>query len=111
LARKRLVTVRRSETTDGLRLTLVSDTPLGDYRSFAEGERVYVMIPRAAFLAARREEKSGRGFAEMLIEQREETVLLSFRLQQGATVAVNQNFNRLDIIFMTNEQANSARQN
>jgi hypothetical protein len=108
--RKRLVTLRRNETSEGARFTLTSDTQLGDYRSFAEGERVCIMIPQAAFVSQRAGE-SGRGFAEMRIEQREENVMLSFRLQQGATVAVNQNFNRLDVIFMTNERANSAREN
>lgn len=107
--RKRLVMLRRNETPEGWRFTLTSDAPLGDYRSFAEGERVCVLIPQAAFVSTRGNE-SGRGFAEMRIEQRDENLMLSFRLQQGATVAVNQNFNRLDVIFMTNERANSARQ-
>lgn len=106
--RKRLVALRRNETTEGARWTLMSDTPLGDYRSFADGERVCVLIPQAAFVKARAEE-SGRGFADLRVEQREENVMLSFRLQQGATVSVNQNFNRLDVTFMTNERANSAR--
>ena len=106
--RKRLVTLRRNETPEGSRLTLKSDAPLTDYKSFAEGERVCIMIPQAAFVSQRRDE-SGRGFADMRIEQRDENVMLSFRLQTGATVAVNQNFNRLDVVFMTNERANSDR--
>lgn len=108
--RKRLVTFRRNETPEGSRLTLTADAPLADYRSFAEGERVCIMIPQAAFFPARRDE-SGRGFAEMRVEQREENVMLSFRLQQGATVAVKQNFNRLEVVFMTNERANSDKSN
>jgi hypothetical protein len=104
--RKRLVMFRRNETPEGSRLTLMADAPLADYKSFAEGERVCIMIPQAAFISARRDE-SGRGFADMRIEQRDENVMLSFRLQPGATVAVNQNFNRLDVVFMTNERANS----
>lgn len=106
--RKRLVMFRRNETPEGSRLTLTADAPLADYRSFAEGERVCIMIPQAAFVSAR-ENESGRGFAEMRVEQREENVMLSFRLQQGATVTVKQNFNRLDVVFMTNERANSDR--
>jgi hypothetical protein len=108
--RKRLVTLRGKEMTEGARFTLMSDTPLGDYRSFADGERVCVMIPGAAFVSARAAE-IGRGFADMRIEQRAENVMLSFRLQPGATVAVLQNFNRLDVIFMTNERATSTGQN
>lgn len=108
--RKRLVTFRRNETPEGSRLTLTADAPLTDYRSFAEAERVCIMIPQAAFASARRDE-SGRGFADMRVEQRDENVMLSFRLQQGATVTVKQNFNRLDVVFMTNERANSDRSN
>lgn len=108
--RKRIVTLRRNETAEGARLTLMSDASLTDYRSFAEAHRVCVMIPRAAFVSALTDE-SGRGFTEMRIEQRDENVMLSFRLQQGATVAVNQHFNRLDVVFLTNERANSARPN
>jgi hypothetical protein len=33
--------------------------------------------------------------------------MLSFRLREGATVAVNQNFNRLEVLFITNERAAS----
>lgn len=98
--------LRRNESVDGARFTLMSDAPLDDYKSFAEDERVCVMIPQAAFVSGRND-ANGRGFAEMRIEQRDEGVVFSFRLQQGATVAVNQNFNRLDVIFITNERANA----
>jgi hypothetical protein len=108
--RKRIVMLQRIETPDGPRFTLKADAPLDDYRSFAEGERICVMIPQAAFVTARND-NSGRGFADLRIEQRETGVMLSFRLQQGATVAVNQNFNRLNVSFITNERANLAKSN
>lgn len=108
--RKRLVTLRRNEMLEGSRFTLMSDAPLTDYRSFAEGERICVLIPQAAFVSTRGNE-SGHGFVDMRIEQRDENVMFSFRLQQGATVAVNQSFNRLEVIFMTNERANSVKTN
>jgi hypothetical protein len=104
--KKRIIMLRRNESPDGARFTLMSDSPLGDYKSFAEGERVCVMIPQAAFIQTR-SDADGRGFADMRIEQRDEDVVISFRLRQGATVAVNQNFNRLDVVFNTNERANS----
>lgn len=110
MERKRLVALRRNESPEGSRFTLTSDAPLGDYRSFTEGERLCVSIPQSAFISARAEE-SGSGFAEMRIEQRDGTVMLSFRLQQGSTVVFNQSFNRLEVVFMTNERANSAKQN
>jgi hypothetical protein len=104
--KKRILMLRRNESMDGARFTLMSDAPLDDYKSFAEGERVCVMIPQAAFVSTR-SDASGRGFADMRVEQRDDDVMFSFRLQQGATVTVNQNFNRLDIVFITNERANS----
>jgi hypothetical protein len=105
-SKKRILMLRRNEAQDGARFTLMSDAPLNDYKSFAEGERVCVMIPQAAFVSPR-SDASGRGFADMRIEQRDDDVMFSFRLQPGATVAVNQNFNRLDVVFITNERANS----
>ncbi len=102
--KKRILMLRRNESVDGARFTLTSDAPLDDYKSFAEGERVCVMIPRAAFISTRNE-TNGRGFADMRIEQRDDDVMFSFRLQPGTTVAVNQNFNRLDVVFITNERA------
>ncbi len=104
--KKRILMLRRNESQDGARFTLTSDAPLNDYKSFAEGERVCVMIPQSAFVSTR-SDANGRGFADLRIEQRDDDVMLSFRLQPGATVAVNQNFNRLDVVFITNERANS----
>jgi hypothetical protein len=105
-----MVMLQRIETPDGPRFTLKADAPLDDYRSFAEGDRICVMIPQSAFVTARGS-GSGRGYADLRIEQRDNSVMLSFRLQQGATVAVNQNFNRLDVSFITNERANLAKSN
>ena len=104
--KNRILMLRRNKTPDGERFTFTSDSPLDDYKSFAEGERICVMIPQAALVSAR-SDAGGRGFADLRIEQRDEHVMFSFRLQQGATVAVNQNFNRLDVVFITNEQVNS----
>ena len=102
--RKRVIALRRSETADGARFTLTSDSVLDDYKSYAEGERLFILVPRAALSSTRGEVTRGRGFADMRVEQREDGLLLSFRLQTGATVAVNQSFNRLDLIFVTNEE-------
>jgi hypothetical protein len=104
--KKRILMLRRNEVPDGARFTLMADAPLDDYKSFAEGERVCVMIPHAAFVQTR-SDPSGRGFADMRVEQREDDVMFSFRLQPGSTVTFNQNFNRLEVVFNTNERANS----
>jgi len=104
--KKRILMLRRNETLDGVRFTFTSDSPLDNYKSFAESERICIMIPQAALISAR-SDAGGRGFADLSIEHRDDHVMFSFRLQQGATVAVNQNFNRLDVVFFANEQVNS----
>ena len=106
---RRIVTLRRGETPDGARLTLTSDTPLDDYKSYAEGERLFVHVPRAALAPAHTDLAHGRGFADLRVEERDDGVLLSFRLQTGATVAVHQNFNRLVVVFIANEESDRAR--
>ena len=102
--RRRVVVLRRSETEDGARFTLTSDSPLDDYRSYAEGERLVVLVPRAALSSTRGELNHPRGFADLRVEEREAGLVISFRLQTGSTVAVSQNFNRLEVLFVTNEQ-------
>ena len=104
--RRRLLALRRSETPDGVRLTLVSDAPLDDYRSYVEGERFFIHIPQAALISTQKNPQ-GRGFADMQIEQRDDDLVLSFRLQQGATVNIKQLFHQLHVVFYTNEQTRS----
>ena len=103
--RKRVVVLKRGETQDGARFTLTSDAPLDDYRSYVEGERLVVLVPRAGLSSTRGELTQARGFADLRVEEREAELLISFRLQTGATVAVSQSFNRLDVVFfVANEQ-------
>lgn len=101
--KRRLLSLRRSETPEGVRLTLTSDAPLDDYRSYVEGERFIVHIPQAALIKVHHNPE-GRGFADLRIEQRDDDLFLSFRLQQGATVNIKQFFHQLYVIFYTNEQ-------
>ena len=46
----------------------------------------------------------------MRVEQSGDDVVISFLLQSGATVQVNQSFNRLEINFLTNERASRSEQ-
>ena len=107
--RKRVVALRRSETPDGARFTLTSDSALDDYRSYAEGERLFILVPRASLASTRGRLAHRRGFADLRVEQREDGLVISFRLQTGATVAVSQTFNRLELVFITNEPAGRPR--
>lgn len=104
IAQKRVVLLRHSDTAEGSRCTITSDSLLDDYSSYVEGERFLVRLPQSTLFSARNN-PAGRGFADMRIEQGEEDVVISFRLQPGASVSVNQSFNRLEINFLTNDGA------
>jgi hypothetical protein len=106
-ANMRVVALRQRETKEGARLTLTSDAPLDDYSSYVEGERLFVLVPLTA-LAGAQGNWSGRGFSDLRVEPRERDILLSFRLQVGASVHLRQHFNRLDIAFSVNEQESRA---
>ncbi|HEY0080295.1 MAG TPA: DUF5916 domain-containing protein [Pyrinomonadaceae bacterium] len=103
---KRLVPLRTNETAAGSRVVVASDAPLDDYAAYREGERFYVLIPRAEALFSP-DNLEGRGFADARIERRGADVLLSFRLQPGASARVAQKFNRLDVIFTAQPQPQS----
>ena len=101
---KRIVTLRHNDTMEGSRCTLTSDAQLGDYSSYVEGERFFVRVPQST-LVKTHGNASGRGFTDMRVEQSGDDVVISFLLQSGATVHLNQSFNRLEINFLTNERA------
>jgi hypothetical protein len=101
------VTWRRRETPSGPHFILTSDTTLDDYRSYVEGDRLFVHIPQAA-LANPQGELAGHGFGEMRVEERDTDVVLSVKVLQNATVMINQKFNRVEIIFHIQRQANES---
>lgn len=103
-AQKRIVLLRHNDTAEGSRCTITSDSLLDDYRSYVEGERFLVRLPQAKLFNAHKI-PTGRGFADMRVEEGEKDVIISFLLQPGASVSVNQSFNRLEINFLTNEGA------
>ncbi|HYY58829.1 MAG TPA: DUF5916 domain-containing protein, partial [Pyrinomonadaceae bacterium] len=103
---KRLTPLRRSDAPEGSRISLVADAALNDYVAYRNGDDFYVVIPRAVAPAVR-EELRGRGFMGAEVSRRDNDVLLSFRLEPGATVRVAQNFNRLDVIFAVRGDSDS----
>jgi hypothetical protein len=103
-AQKRLVLLRHSDTAEGSRCTITSDSLLDDYRSYVEGERFFVRVPQATLFNGSHI-KSGRGFKDMRVDEGEEDVIISFILQPGTSFNVNQNFNHLEINFLTNDEA------
>lgn len=101
-APRRIVPLRLTDAPEGARVTVASDAPLDDYTSRIDGDNFYILIPHSqASLSSG--QITGRGFTSAQLEQRDEDVLLSFRLQAGASVRVSKGFNRLDVIFKTAE--------
>ncbi|HEV2707128.1 MAG TPA: hypothetical protein VGV59_14480, partial [Pyrinomonadaceae bacterium] len=92
----------KNESPRGSSVTIRSDTPLNDYSAYRSGDRFYVVIPKANANSMPRG-TSGRGFADMQVQQRGNDVVLSYKLQPGAKPRVNQRFDRLDVVFDTAE--------
>jgi hypothetical protein len=106
---RRIAPLRYSDTPEGARVTVTSDAPLSDYSAYRRGENYYVRIPQAEFDVTQRA-AVGRGLASALVEQTEGDVLLTFRLEAGATARVEQNFNRLEIIFTRPKPAQTTQE-
>ena len=101
-APRRIVPLRLADAPEGARVTIASDAPLDDYTSRSDGDSFYILIPHSQ-ASVSRAQITGRGFTSAQIEQRDDDVLLSFRLQTGASVRVSKGFNRLEVIFKTAE--------
>lgn len=100
--KSKLTPLRTAETEKGSQLTITSTSPLNDYSAYRIGDRFYVHIPNAD-AAAVKSGMSGRGFADARVQRRGDDVVLSFRVQEGAKPRVSQRFNKLDVIFATQE--------
>lgn len=106
--------LRRSETPQGSRLSIISDGTLNDYSAYRMGDRFFIIIPRAR--APVKQPGSGQGFAQLRVEPRGNDLLLSFRVPEGRNARVSQRFNKLDILLessgasasSTNGNSNSA---
>jgi hypothetical protein len=104
---RRIASLRARETTEGARVTLTSDAQLNNYTSYESGGRFYVRIAQAdaGDVDALAGSLQGRGFADAQIERRGADVLLSFKLEAGATAEVKQSFNRLEVRFAAQQDA------
>ncbi|MDQ1590295.1 MAG: hypothetical protein QOG71_922 [Pyrinomonadaceae bacterium] len=104
---RRIASLRSRETTEGARVTLTSDAELTNYTTYESGGRFFVRIPQAEAndaAASLAESLSGRGFEDARVERRGADVLLSFKLEAGATAEVRQSFNRLEVRFAQDPQ-------
>jgi TolA-binding protein len=97
-APRRIVPLRLTDAPEGASIIIASDAPLDDYTSRIDGDSFYILIPHSQ-ASVSRAQITGRGFSSAQIEQRDDDVLLSFRLQIGASVRVSKGFNRLNVVF------------
>jgi len=97
-AQKHVTSVEMNQASEGARVTVISDSPLNDYEAFRRGDRFYVKIPLAEFSFAQ-PRFHGNGFDDVQVQKVGDSVVVSFKLQLGASAHVEQRANRLEVIF------------
>lgn len=96
--RKRVTAIQLGGAAEGSRVTVVSDSTLADYEAFRRGDRFYVKLPKADYRSAAPRFRAN-GFEDVRAQQVGESLIVSFKLQPGATARVDQRGNRLDVVF------------
>jgi hypothetical protein len=110
-SQKRITSLQVGVISEGSRVTVVSDSALNDYEAFRRGDRFYVRIPLAEFSAGQPHFR-GDGFDDVQVQKVGDSVVVSFKLQPGATARVDQRSNRLEVIFSApNSMARGSRTN
>ena len=105
---RRVIVGRGSDTASGSRTTIVSDDSLNDYSAYRSGDRFYVVLPKSAAGAVSK--GSGKGYTDVQVQQRGDSVVVSYKVQPGAKPRVEQKFNRLDVVFDVKEGGQPAAQ-
>lgn len=95
---KRVTALQLGEASEGSRVTIISDGALSDYEAYRRGDRFYVKIPLAELSAAVPHFRAD-GFEDLQVQRVADGLLISFKLQPGASARVDQRSNRLDVIF------------
>jgi hypothetical protein len=95
---KHITAIQLGGAAEGSRVTVVSDSPLIDYKAFRRGDRFYVKISLADFSAATPHFQAD-GFEDIQVQKVGDSQIVSFKLQPGATARVDQRGNHLDVVF------------
>ncbi len=95
---KRVTSLQLTGAAEGSRVTILSDSALSDYEAFRRGDRFYVKIPLAYFISSLPRFR-GDGFEDVQVQKIGGSVIVSFKLQPGASARVDQRSNRLDVTF------------
>src|SRR3712207_284215 len=94
---RRVIVGRGSDTPNGSRTTIMADDSLNDYSAYRSGDRFVVVLPKSA--AGSISKGSGKGYSDVQVQQRGDSVVVSYKVQPGAKPRVEQKFNRLDVVF------------
>jgi hypothetical protein len=94
----RVTGLHLGEAPEGSRVTIVSDSALNDYEAFRRGDRFYVKVPQADS-ASPLPHLRANGFDDVQVQKQGDGLIVSFKLQPGASARVDQHANRLDVIF------------
>ena len=94
---KRVIALRLGEAAEGSRVSIVADGALNDYEAFRRGDRFYVKIALADFTSL--PHLRADGFDDVQVQRVGDDLIVSFKLQPGATARVDQGSNRLDVVF------------
>lgn len=95
---RRITAVFVAAGTEGARVTIVSDSQLTESEAFRRGERFYVRIPLAEFVAAQPAFR-GDGFEDVQIQKVGDSVVVSFKLEVGASARVDEGGNQIQVLF------------
>src|SRR5438105_4489979 len=95
------------ESAEGSRVRITSDAPLDGYESFKEGDKFYVLIHGTDAAALVGRALAGRGFTNVEAEQRGDDALIAFTTEPNFEPRVRASFNRLEIVFASQDQKQS----
>src|SRR5438876_2961718 len=107
ISQKHSATIRASDSSEGSRVSIFSDSTLDDYEAYRRGDRFYVKLP-AVGVSQAQAKIHARGFEDVNVQKSGSNTLLSFHLQPGTTARVDQRGNRLEVIFTTPGGSQSA---
>jgi hypothetical protein len=88
------------QATEGSRVTVIADSMLDDYEAFRRGDRFYIRIPLTEFMGMQ-PSFHGDGFDDVQVQKVGDSVVISFKLQPGASARVDGGSNRLEVIFFS----------
>lgn len=92
-----IVSLRLTTSSEGARIIVASDRVLSGYESYRRGDRFYVKLPVANLPNVGG--MHGRGFTDIKAQREGDSLLLSFRLEPGASAHLEQRANEIHLVI------------